>query len=84
MTPREEFHRFLDEQDDELVTLARPSFHRAIDELEEDWVPAALARMRKLRVGLPTASGRIDPYDAATPPRLSAASQISNQGPFGG
>lgn len=52
MTPREEFHHFLDQQDDELVNLAKPRFHKAIDELEDDWVAPALTRMRYLRASI--------------------------------
>jgi hypothetical protein len=52
VTPREEFHQFIDELNDDLVNLAKPDLHRAIDELEDAWVRPALKRMRNLRAGL--------------------------------
>jgi hypothetical protein len=49
MTPREEFHKFIDELNDDLANMAKPAFHVAIEELEVEWVRPALRRMRALR-----------------------------------
>jgi hypothetical protein len=48
MTPREEFHRFIDEMEGDLANLAKSAFHGAIDDLEDGWVSIGLNRMRVL------------------------------------
>jgi hypothetical protein len=59
MTPREEFHQFIDEMEGDLANLAKPAFHAAIDDLEDGWVPIGLNRMRVLRrhLTVPSACG---------------------------
>jgi hypothetical protein len=46
MTLREEFHRFIDELEDDV---AKPGLHAGIEKLQDDLIPAALDRMRSLR-----------------------------------
>jgi hypothetical protein len=63
MTPREEFHQFIDSLHGELAELAKPGFHRAVDELEDAWVQPALKRMRRLRGRLNDSPAPTAAYD---------------------
>jgi hypothetical protein len=49
MTPREEFHQFIDELGDDL---AKPGLHAVVDELDDIWIAPALSRMQALRARL--------------------------------
>jgi hypothetical protein len=60
MTPREEFHRFVDNMEGELADMAKAVFHAVIDDLEPEWVLPGLARMRSLRLHLTDAPSCCD------------------------
>jgi hypothetical protein len=60
MTPREEFHRFVDDMEGELADMAKALFHLVIDDLESEWVLAGLTRMRSLRLHLTEPSSRLN------------------------
>ncbi len=47
MTPREEFHQFIDDLDEEDAVKAE--LHAGVDRLDDALIPTALARMQALR-----------------------------------
>jgi hypothetical protein len=50
MDPRQQFHEFVDELQDELD---KPALHAVVDHLPDELVSVALERMRALRARLP-------------------------------
>jgi hypothetical protein len=60
VTPREEFHRFVDDMQGELADMAKTPFHAVIDDLEAEWVLPGLSRMRSLRRDLGEPSSRLN------------------------